>query len=505
MEAVTSCTTPCDVEKRDLKELLEAFGSAFSLEDIASAYSKARRNVDMAGEILWASHGSTSHSDTHISKDKLECASSTSSELSYELDGASAMPLEVSSDNVLQSSYGGRNTRALKSKVRPVSIGTVSGFIAKDYSRHRPVTNDYPEATKPLKIDFKALPFADIWSEEVPPSTAARKGTVHVDVEEFMYKMLGDGFQLDMNVIRKVLGLCGYDVQKSMEKLLVLSASTLEKCDDVVDLVGKRSSEKHQDLDSAGSDGARFMTKHLPESPKRDRDRFALQKEVLEALFNVPDRSEESPKRRPQVREVRRSKWRQFGKLEVEPLTDTTIEHKIVTAKSLEVARDEDEDDVNSFEVLRKAVKEYWITMKQYYEAAVDAYVKGDHARANKLREQGHFFNRKAREADEKSAQMLLEVSQGDEMSLDLRGHERKEALHLLRIHLTSFSGILAFKYLRVIVGTSDEDTTKGARKRLILKQLEKESIKWTEVDDGGAIMIRVDVINPKRLSFSKK
>jgi hypothetical protein len=38
-----------------------------------------------------------------------------------------------------------------------------------------------------------------------------------------------------------------------------------------------------------------------------------------------------------------------------------------------------------------------------------------------------------------------------------------------------------------------------------ILKQLEKESIKWTEVDDGGAIMIRVDVINPKRLSFSKK
>ncbi|GLT62147.1 hypothetical protein SLA2020_348050 [Shorea laevis] len=253
MEAVTSCTTPCDVEKRDLEELLEAFGSAFSLEDIASAYCKARRNVDMAGEILCASQGSTSHSANHISKDKLECASSTSSELSSELDGASAMPSEASSDNVLQSSHhGGRNTRSMKSKVCPVSIGTVSGFIAKDYSRSRPVTNEYPEATKPVKLDLKELPFSEIWSEEVPPSTTARNGTVHVDVEEFMFKMLGDGFQLDMNVIREVLGLCGYDVQKSMEKLHDLSASTLEKRDDVVDLAGKRSSEKHQDLDSAG-------------------------------------------------------------------------------------------------------------------------------------------------------------------------------------------------------------------------------------------------------------
>lgn len=211
MEAVTSSSTPCDVENRDLQELLEAFGSAFSLEDIASAYCKARRNVDMACEILCASHGSTSHSDTRISKDKLECASSTSSELSSELDGASAMPSEVSFYNVLQSSYhGGRNTRSMKSKVRPVSIGTVSGFIAKDYSRPRPVTNAYPEATKPRKLYLKDFPFSEIWSEEVPPSTTARNGTVHVDVEEFMFKMLGDGFQLDMNVIREVLGKFPY-------------------------------------------------------------------------------------------------------------------------------------------------------------------------------------------------------------------------------------------------------------------------------------------------------
>lgn len=103
-----------------------------------------------------------------------------------------------------------------------------------------------------------------------------------------------------------------------------------------------------------------------------------------------------------------------------------------------------------------------------------------------------------------------------DEVPLDLHDHEPKEALHQLRLHLTSFSGISgrsmfssmcslifrrapsvlwfksfvelsrdqnkdkkgmtyfvfyvlsAYKYLRVIVGTSDEDTTKGARKRLV-------------------------------------
>lgn len=80
------------------------------------------------------------------------------------------------------------------------------------------------------------------------------------------------------------------------------------------------------------------MRKHLTESPKRDKDRIALQKEVLEALFSVPERSEEAPKRRHREREVRRS--RPFDKLVVEPMTDTAIEHKIVSAKPLEVTRD---------------------------------------------------------------------------------------------------------------------------------------------------------------------
>lgn len=199
---------------------------------------------------------------------------------------------------------------------------------------------------------------------------------------------------------------------------------------------------------------------------------------------------------------MRRS--RPFGKPVVGTFTDTATKHKIATVRPIEVTKD-DEDDENSYEVLRKAVKEYWIMMKEYYQAAVDAFVKRDYVRANKLREQGHFFNRKAKEADEKSAQKVFEASQDDEVSLDLHDHEPKDAVHSLRLHLTNICGIQGFKYLKVILGTNNEDTKKGARKRLILKQLEKESIKWTEEDDGGTIIIQVDVINPKDLSFCKK
>lgn len=37
-----------------------------------------------------------------------------------------------------------------------------------------------------------------------------------------------------------------------------------------------------------------------------------------------------------------------------------------------------------------------------------------------------------------------------------------------------------------------------------IMKQLQKESIDWTEEEDGRKMLIRVDVINPDRLSFAK-
>lgn len=89
-----------------------------------------------------------------------------------------------------------------------------------------------------------------------------------------------------------------------------------------------------------------------------------------------------------------------------------------------------------------------------------------------------------------------------DEMSLDLQDHDAKEAIRLVKFHLRTFSGIPSVKDLKIIIGNGDRDVEK--RKRLILKLLQKEAIKWTEDETSGAILIRLDEINPKSLSFGK-
>uniref|UniRef100_A0A6P4ATX7 putative nuclear RNA export factor SDE5 isoform X1 n=1 Tax=Ziziphus jujuba TaxID=326968 RepID=A0A6P4ATX7_ZIZJJ len=501
MDTVTSQTACYDTETRDLKMLLEVFGSMCSLEDISSAYCEALRNIDGASEILCALHGKTSGGAGCSSMDKLEGAIAASSlDLSSSLDRTSEMQSRLSSDNVLQKPFNGEgSTRASKSKAIPVSVGTVSGVIGKEYIRPRSSKNQSKDATKPLKLDSNQFSVSQVWNEEVQME---KNSKMHTVVEEFLFRMLSDGFQFDMTVIREVLGTCGYDVQKSMDKLFSMSASTLNKCEDDVGLVAKKATGKLQDEYHSLCGGVASKTGNLTESPKRDNNRLDLQKEVLESLFHASERSEEAPKRTIPVRKVRP---RASGKLVVAPLGDSSTKEKTVSVKPQEVARDEDEDYENSYEFLRKAVKEYWNTMKEYYKSAFDAFVKDDYELAEKLLEKGHFFNRKAREADEKSAEKLLEKTRDDEVSLDLRFHEPKEALRLLRLHLTSFSGIFDFKQLKVIVGTDEADTKKRARKRLIVKQLEKESIKWTEEVNGETMLIPLDVIDPKRLSFSKK
>ncbi|KAK9004949.1 hypothetical protein V6N11_042399 [Hibiscus sabdariffa] len=302
-----------------------------------------------------------------------------------------------------------------------------------------------------------------------------------------------------------------------MDKLLDMSASTLEKSDDVIGIAAEKLmgrclenqsfliQGKQQSKVLCQSEEAASMIRNPKRSPRVNKDKVAQEKEILEALFTVAERSEEGNR---VARVARRSKA--FGELVTKPLDDMDIILTKNVVEMLKVSKnveDEQDDDENSYDALRQAVKEYWMTMKEYYKAAAEAYAEGDQARATKLMELGHFFHRKAREADERSSAKMLESSCTDDeiMSLDLRDFEPKEAVNLLRTHLTSVSGIPSIMYLRIIVGTIEEDTKKGARRRWIMKQLEKESIKWKEEEDGRVILIRVDVINPKNLRFAKK
>ncbi|XP_052886578.1 putative nuclear RNA export factor SDE5 [Gossypium arboreum] len=494
-----------------LKELLDAFGSKFSLEEIATAYYEAKGNVSITADILYArNNGRTSKEAVDTYENKSAAANTTSMKLLSGWESETTASPKYTSSNL--------NSEALKSKRGSVSMGSVSSLIGKNYVKPRPSRMDSLNTTKPVKIDSKEFPASLIWNEEAPSCRTTRNNTKNGDLEKFLFEMLGDGFQLDKSVIQEVLDCCGFDVDKSMDKLLDMSASTLEKSDDVIGIAAEKITgscldqtflirEKLQSKDFSQGEEATHMIRNSKRSPRGNQDKAALEKEILQTLFTVPERSGEATKRNNAVREVRRSKA--LGELVTEPLKDTDISFPTVV-EMLKVPKDVEDrphDNENTYDSLRQAVKEYWLTMKEYYKSAAEAYTNGDKARATELMEIGHFFNKRAREADEKSSAKMLESSCSDEeiMSLDLRDFEPKEALSLLRTHLSSISGIPTFKYLRIIVGTIEEDTEKGARKRLIMRQLEKESIKWTEEENGRIILIQVDIINPKNLSFAKK
>ncbi|XP_021902325.1 putative nuclear RNA export factor SDE5 [Carica papaya] len=90
-------------------------------------------------------------------------------------------------------------------------------------------------------------------------------------------------------------------------------------------------------------------------------------------------------------------------------------------------------------------------------------------------------------------------------MMLDLHEVGAKDAIRLLKCHLSSLAGIPCIKYLKVVLEGNDEDISKGARRRLVMKLLERESITWSEDENIGTISIRLDIVDPKSLSFAKK
>lgn len=177
-------------EEKVLKSLLDAFGSAFSLDEIASAYCKAGQNADLAGEILYGMRESTTTSSTHSLNG--ESLGEESSESSY--------------GNVSeQSCQLNENPIASKSKYHVASVGSVSSIIGKAYVRATPSTNGSGNATKPMKQNSKVLPISEMWDREAN-SNSVRDDRLHQDMEEFLFKMLGDGYKLERGVIREILG-----------------------------------------------------------------------------------------------------------------------------------------------------------------------------------------------------------------------------------------------------------------------------------------------------------
>lgn len=79
------------------------------------------------------------------------------------------------------------------------------------------------------------------------------------------------------------------------------------------------------------SDGARLHKENLTGSLKREHNRVSLEREILQSLFDLPERSEEAPKKTRLVRQARSV----FGKPAVTPHKDTAKEHNPSAAKPL--------------------------------------------------------------------------------------------------------------------------------------------------------------------------
>ncbi|GKV45822.1 hypothetical protein SLEP1_g52866 [Rubroshorea leprosula] len=514
---VSSLTTSKYDEEMALKGLLDAFGAVFSLNDIASAYCKAGRNANLAGEILYEMQGSSSSSTTY----------SSDSEVRNE-------PSEPSNGYKSKDScHTNEKFIGPKQKNRPASGGTISSILGKDYVKSIPLVNSSYSGAKPLKVDMRQFPPSEVWKEDAK-SHPLRENPIRKDMEDFLLKMFG--VKLDRDVIREVLESCAYDMEKSMEKLLDQSSLILDKekkvlkesSTKIIDMhpttEGPSQQRKMQPVISSGGD---VLLNTNGEELTRQQKINDLQKDVLAAFFMGPERFDESPRRT--VKSANRSIA--LGEPVVEPLGDLISEQKKTDMGNSQQDSKDDEDKEDSFQALRRAVREYWGTMKEYHKAAADAFAKGDQVRANKLIEQGNFFREKAREADEESNEKIFETRLAsfslnicfisfsmsglvslltrdtetqEEMLLDLHEHDAKEAIRLLKHHLSSLAGIPLFKFLKVTIETNEEDSSKGARRRLIMKLLEKESISWTE-GNPGSILIHLDKINPKRLSFAKK
>ncbi|KAG2317805.1 hypothetical protein Bca4012_068752 [Brassica carinata] len=464
-----------DPDARSLQVLLEAFGSRFSLDDITAAYHEASQNVDVAGEILFALTEKTPRSDQ------------------VETNGATHAKAKV-----------------LRPKKSSVSVGSVSSVIGKEYARTRPVSNPRQEPTKPIKIDSKDIPETELWCDEEKPTSNEANiiSRAPTEVEEFIVKMLGEGFQASPELIHHILGVCGYDVKKSTEKLLDLSDTKkhadLGISNELMSKVDPQrlGSTSCNQVEDSQSDGARSLT--------GVNDNSVLEKEVLEALFSGAERYEEVPKL---TRRFVERRGRAAGRPVIKPLEDP-FQERVVTVKQSSHTSKEDEDDENEYKAHRKAVHENLHEMKEYYGAAVEAFSKGETERAQRLVEKGHFFGQKAREADDKSIAKMLEVKEengstykeDEVVVVNVNELEPREALRLLKLQLKNFSGIPSMKYLRVKLGDNKEDSKCKRRHTAIAKLLDGESIAWSKEDDDGLeMMIRIGEIDPDKLSFAKK
>ncbi|XP_017647866.1 putative nuclear RNA export factor SDE5 [Gossypium arboreum] len=67
-----------------------------------------------------------------------------------------------------------------------------------------------------MKVDSKEMLMSLFWGEEFE-SSSRNEDCMYKDMEDFLFKMLGEEFRLERDAIQEVLNRCGYNMQKVVD------------------------------------------------------------------------------------------------------------------------------------------------------------------------------------------------------------------------------------------------------------------------------------------------
>ncbi|KAJ1280137.1 hypothetical protein BS78_04G208100 [Paspalum vaginatum] len=505
MDLSHSIPSSSDDEAKALNTLLDVFNCSFSLDDIADAYIKAKGDVNKAGDLLTDLQLSSPHiSDAEPSVEVNLSQTDKAVEANY-MDNSSLPRTRIEQpveEKHIQNSDQTRMPEKLQKS--SAAFGTVSNMLGKESTRATATMNRTSKKDKPLKVELPEYMRDDFKVKSDESDSATRRETLNNrDVEEFLFCMLGEGFKLNMEVIREVLGSCGYDIKKSMEELISFSEKDL----------GKKAESKHTVIRDVAVDskGACFgsqptlSTCSSQEGTKRSKPQITPG-ELIESIFTVPGRLEEEPKLRRYELGANRRRV-PFQKPVLKPLEDistypTDFHVKVILDSKATAVNEED------YQNYRRAAKQNWDMMKQYYEKAADAFRQGNQKEVDYLIQEGKRCYEMARLADERSAGEIIKsktTESSNELCLDLRTQDAANVSNLLRLHLKQLANIPSFDYLKVIIGVDDGTFKMGQRRRKVMKYLEKNSVQWTEEEPhSGNILIQINQVKNQQGSCAK-
>ncbi|RAL42360.1 hypothetical protein DM860_012143 [Cuscuta australis] len=383
-------------------------------------------------------------------------------------------------DHCLQN--GARQKCKMKKDI--ASAGTISTLLGKDYVMSVP---------KKISSRMKGSN-GDFFSKE--------------DAEQFLCSMFGEHCDLSFSALRDVLCKCGYDVNKALNVLLQLSASSCDQSEKSscsieaqAPLLSKTSENltenacgtaspssegEFQDLIPNTMNSCWNKFKFSPDtnwssSPTPKKLDSQLTKEVLKSLFNMP-----TPKNAE--REPNTLNWKNV----VTKMASFRPKHEPFPAKIVTDHYDHAKGD--DYQVFREASKQHWESMKQCYQKAASASTNGKHQYAAYLFEQGSTHNTKAQEADKQASLDVFEArnkSIENMITIDLHGQHVRQAMEYLKLHLLFGAYVRSVRSFRVITGCGSRGVGKSKLKNSVINLLEKEGIEWGE-ENRGALFVKL-------------